>query len=112
MEQQVTLDLKWFYFNQNNSGGYFINNDVVCEDVFIQARNAEEALSKSEVIFEPYSEYCECCGHRWSSWIDDSDGKDEPERYGEKVKGMKKETFHTEYILHYFDGKVEKHSYL
>jgi hypothetical protein len=51
--------MKWFLFEQNNSGGYFIDNDSVCETVFIQARSAHEALNMAEFLFAPYSEYCE-----------------------------------------------------
>lgn len=108
-KETVELDLKWWHFNQNNSGGYFIINDVVSEDVFIQERSAKAARSKAESVFEDYSQYCGCCGERWSYWIDDEDGTDEPQIYGEPISspeagGM----FHDLATLHYFDGRIEK----
>lgn len=41
---QVYGDLKWFNFNQNNSGGYYIENDEVGSDVYIQAVDAKTAI--------------------------------------------------------------------
>ena len=67
MKVSVELDLKWYHFRQNNSGGYFINNDNVGEDVFIQASSVSEVKQKAEEIFDEYREYCECCGERWRS---------------------------------------------
>lgn len=71
MKVNVELDLKWYHFRQNNSGGYFINDENVGEDVFIQASSVEEVKQKAEEIFNEYREYCDCCGERWSDdWID------------------------------------------
>ena len=62
--------LKWFNFNQNNSGGSFITNDSVCHRVFIEATDEGEATDKAlslGVYFNGVDEGedCECCGGRW-----------------------------------------------
>ena len=38
------INTKFFTFNQNNSGGYFIINDDVAHYLIIEAQNAEEAI--------------------------------------------------------------------
>lgn len=44
----ITVDLKWFCFSQNNSGGSFVTDDNCAPVVFIQARNAAEAVAIGE----------------------------------------------------------------
>ncbi|MBB3004412.1 hypothetical protein FHX57_006794 [Paraburkholderia tropica] len=106
MEQTVTVNLKWFRFGQNNSGGYFVEDENVCEDVYVQARSAEEAIAKAETFCDN-SDSCPCCGDRWSFWVDDSDGTDEPMRYGEPVRTLTKGLYSTKAKLHHFDGTIE-----
>lgn len=100
----VTLDLKWFCFNQNNSGGHFVVDENVAPVVFIQARNANEAIEIAE-RFMDNSDSCPCCGDRWSFWVDDDDGADVPSQYGEPLKLQG--PFRTEARLHHFDGRIE-----
>ncbi|WP_276523311.1 DUF7296 family protein [Lysinibacillus fusiformis] len=38
------MSLKYYTAHQNNSGGYFIQNNDVRETVIIQANNVEDAL--------------------------------------------------------------------
>jgi len=57
--------MKWYTVSQNNSGGYFIQNDDVDQYVSVQASTKEEAEEKLEEITSSYSEYCNCCGERW-----------------------------------------------
>jgi hypothetical protein len=59
------LDTKFWVLNQNNSGGYYINNEIVKEYVIIEARNVENCQQKAGNIFEDYRECCSCCGERW-----------------------------------------------
>jgi|688.fasta_scaffold1316876_1 hypothetical protein len=100
--------LKWFHYSQNNSGGYFIVDDDVAEDVYIQAPNAAEATERAEALFEPHSQYCECCGPRWSTgWVDDSDGYDVPTNYGTPVTQLTAGHYRKKGRLHYYDGRVE-----
>lgn len=101
--------MKWFYFSQNNSGGNFVENDVVCEMVFIQARSAREAVNMADNLFEPYSDYCPCCGPRWSTdYIEDADGHDVPTVYEKPLSETEASFFREKAILHYADGKVER----
>ncbi len=102
----LTLDLKWFRFGQNNSGGYFVVNENVCEEVLIQARSAAEALQRGEAFFDN-SDSCPCCGDRWSDWIDDTDGTDEPRIHGEPLAAIEASSFRKQARLHHFDGRIE-----
>ena len=73
-------------FNQNNSGGYFIQNKDVDEFVIIEGNSLEEILSKASDIFEDYRDFCSCCGERWDDdWKNKSDLKEEPLIYGESA---------------------------
>lgn len=113
---QTTADitpvaLRWWCFHQNNSGGHFITNDTVAEYVFIQARNAAEALVKAEKIFEDHSEYCECCGERWSYYVDEDDGKPTPEIYGQRIEVVEPGYFRREARLHHFDGHIQAYKF-
>lgn len=61
--------MKWYLFDQNNSGGSFVVNDLLCHRLFIEASSKEEACNKAEgfgVYFDGYGD-CPCCGNRWSS---------------------------------------------
>ncbi len=107
--KEVNVDLKWWVFDQNNSGGYFIQNEDVDHYVAIQALDAKHAMQRAEDIFEDYSESCECCGSRWYSWVDDSDGTDIPEVYGTPYTATKKSYYRENMILHYIDGTKEKY---
>lgn len=105
----VTMKLKWFHFSQNNSGGHFEVDENQAEDVFVQAATAKEAI---DYIWDKlYHGYCECCGPRWSSYIDDSDGTDHPEVYGESIYNTEKGWYRNECRLHFYDGHVESYNY-
>lgn len=80
-----TAGLKWFVFDQNNSGGYYIENDVVGSKLFVQAPSAEEASNIAAELTEPYSEFCECCGERWYLYNAESDGYNVPTVYDKPV---------------------------
>lgn len=105
-QKDNTTALKWWHFNQNNSGGHFVVDENVSHHVFIQASTAAEAIAVGEKFFDN-SDSCPCCGDRWSCWVDDSDGAVMPMIYDQP---------YTEYVdnfmkdwarLHYFDGRVE-----
>lgn len=108
------IETKFFTFPQNNSGGYYIINDDVSEYLIIEAQNASEAIHKMEYITEDYSQYCPCCGTRWSYWmVEDSNGDEEPMIYDrnirdaeENIRGNKPRV-----IVHYYDGTKIKHNY-
>jgi hypothetical protein len=98
-------NLKWFRFSQNSSGGSFVEDENVCEEVFIEAENAEAAIAKAETFCDN-SDSCECCGDRWSFWVSDEDGYDVPTIYGESIYEAGPGMFRTHAKLHYADGTV------
>ncbi|WWO62250.1 hypothetical protein [Vibrio phage vB_VcM_SY] len=102
--------MKWFSYSQNNSGGYFIRNDIVADYVLIQAESAEIADEKMLELSSDYCESCPCCGDRW--WIDsrDESGTDEPMYYTSKIREKFDPIFSKEAFayLYHADGKKEK----
>ena len=108
MTQTNPVPLKWFHFDQNNSGGYFLVNEDVAEDVYIQAENAEHAQDRARAIFFPYREFCECCGERWTiDYIRDEDGYDVPTKYDVDIDEIVAEHFSKQARLHHLDGNIE-----
>lgn len=109
------IETKFYTFNQNNSGGYFETdkNDGIAEYVIIEGASVREVQSKARDLFNNYSNYCECCGERWStSWIDEDDGKDEPMIYSEPVEDFilnkeKNSWFNKSAAIHYYDGTIK-----
>ena len=102
----ITADVKWYRFGQNNSGGYFVRNENVCEEVFTQARNATEALHRGE-LFLDNCDSCPCCGERWNTWIEDQDGTEVPMIYDEPLTEARATPFRKEARLHHYDGRIE-----
>lgn len=105
----------FYHFNQNNSGGYFVEDDKagVCEDVIIEADTAEEAEERLEKIGETvdgFHEYCPCCGERWpGGLIDDDDGTEQPKIYDTPVDQQNAEMFRKRCFVHYKDGRKVEH---
>jgi len=102
-----TVRLRWFHFSQNNSGGYFIEDEQVAEDVYIQDVDADSAICRAGNIFAGRDDFCPCCGERWSYYIRDEDGTDEPMYYGEPIRTSDAGVFSGKARLHYFDGTVK-----
>jgi hypothetical protein len=98
--------MKYFHFSQNNSGGYFIINEVVAAHVIIQAEGAAEAYDKLLDITQEHSAYCECCGYRWPSYPadEDDDGTDEPTMWEEPIA----EKPDAKIIIYHADGRIER----
>lgn len=109
--RNVEVKAKWWVFSQNNSGGYFIQNDDVDHYVAIQALNVEHALSRAERIFACYSEYCGCCGERWDYWAEEDEGTEIPEIYGEIYTEKKPSSYREYIVLHYMDDAKEKYKF-
>ena len=68
--------MKWFKFNQNNSGGSFDVDDKVCHRLFIEAELFSDAVEKAEELGCYWDGVdkgvdCPCCGDRWDKWNDD-----------------------------------------
>lgn len=106
MQVTITMDLKWFTFSQNNSGGHFDVTDKVAHYVCVQARDAKEAWSRVSDEFDSGSASCPCCGDRWSYYADD--GTDEPTVYGEPIANMRASWLRDEARLWHYDGRIER----
>jgi hypothetical protein len=100
------MGLRWFTFNQNNSGGFFVRDENVCETVCIQASCAAEAVLRA-AVFCDNSDSCPCCGDRWSFWVEDSDGEEVPSVYGEPIAKLDPTYCRKSAKLHYSDGTVK-----
>ena len=108
--------LKFFCFRQNNSGGHFVVDDKVTQNVIIEARDAYQANMIAQGMLGIYFNGCDdgtdcsCCGDRW--YPVDGEGDDEPLLYGKPVKqGVQRAWFASPgspicYIYH-FDGTKE-----
>lgn len=75
----------FYLFNQVNSGGFFVVDEKVTQNVIIEATSADDANIRAETIgiyFDGVNqgEDCECCGDRWGK-VSDDDGTDEPLLY-------------------------------
>lgn len=65
-----TKKLRWYKWNQNNSGGSFHVNDDVTHRIYIEAYSYEEAERKALGLGVYYNgcddgSDCPCCGDRW-----------------------------------------------
>lgn len=74
---------KFFYFDQNNTGGYF--DESMGYAVIIEAESAKKANAKLEALGGYFNGCadgvdCPCCGDRWYR-VEDRDGKDYPSYY-------------------------------
>lgn len=95
-------------FTQNNSGGYFIQNDDVDSYVIIEGNNVEEILDKAREVFRDYREYCSCCGERWDDdYKDEDDLTDKPMIYDKSVYEYEGYYFRKRAIIHRIDGIKE-----
>ena len=88
-----TVNLRWYTYSQNNSGGSFVLNESVGHYVFVEAPTAEEANRIAEdngLYFDGCRDGrdCSCCGDRWyPQWREDS-GYDYPDLYGEDIRDL------------------------
>ena len=105
--------MKFYTFDQNNSGGYYIQNDTfgICEVVIIEANNASTAWEKLKSLEDEVPNlfnYCGCCGERWSNWNDDNDGTETPCIYDTPLEEVKQSVFTKRAFVHYLDGSFKE----
>lgn len=65
--------IKYYPFIQNNSGGYFVNENNIGYLVIIEARTEQEALFRAEEAGMDFSENNPISGRRWSNWFLDAE---------------------------------------
>lgn len=63
--------MKFYLYDQNNSGGSFVRDDTVTIEVLVEAPSAERADAIAETIGIYFDgcdngRDCDCCGDRWS----------------------------------------------
>lgn len=112
------MDVAFFDYRQNNSGGGFnIDEDKgISVHVVIEADSAEEANSKAEAIGLYFGGHgdCQCCGDRWYAAYDD-DGDPVPSIYGDPISdydfeagyGIKWNATGPEAFVHFADGLIQ-----
>ncbi|KPC90777.1 hypothetical protein ADL27_32370 [Streptomyces sp. NRRL F-6602] len=107
----------YFTFSQNNSGGGFDYDESqgISHFVIVEAFSADEAIERAKEIglyFDGEGD-CPCCGNRWSDWLDDEDGTDEPTIYGSPIDDYFSHPLSMKWIdgyeafVHYLDGRIE-----
>lgn len=113
------MKTKFYTQIQNNSGGYFVNNEKagVGRIIVIEAKDAAQHWRVLEGISYScpgFFDFCDCCGERWSDWMCDEDGTETPEVYGQPLQEYLNETG-KRYLgdsnvafVHYLDGRIEK----
>lgn len=98
---------KFITYRQNNSGGFFYQNEDVDVYVIIEGEDLWQIQSKASEVFWSYRGYCECCGERWDDeWKDEDDMTDEPLIYGKSVYEYTN-WFGGNAIIYYLDGTKE-----
>ena len=68
--------LKFFRFQQNNSGGFFNVTDKLCRNLYIEAHSYNEAREKATDMGVYFNGCdigidCSCCGDRWDDYADE-----------------------------------------
>lgn len=71
------MELKWYEFTQNNSGGYFEEDENVCHRMLIEASSFDEATEKAESLGCYWNGVsadidCPCCGDRWNHYWEET----------------------------------------
>lgn len=81
---KMEVDVNFYRFSQNNSGGHFDVDDNVAHVVVIQAMSEEHAIKLIEPMIEDQSGSCACCGDRWylsPDMIEEGDHEHDAEVY-------------------------------
>ena len=102
-------DTKFYHYSQNNSGGSFIVNERVGNDVVIEARDVDHAntIAESIGIYFDGAGDCPCCGNRWSE-ANESDGELFPHCYGEKLETLEVSWCRREVYVYYLGSDKPK----
>lgn len=114
---QELVQLKWYHFGQNNSGGTFVHDSTagIGHRVLVQATSHHEANRKAQDIglyFHGIGD-CECCGNRWHEQWDADEGTVEPMVYDEvmepcteaiALQNLGKWDWGIPSYMHFFDG--------
>jgi len=101
--------MPFFHFSQNNSGGFFIENDRVQSHVIVEAANADEANARAKEVGIYFNgcyiaEDCDCCGDRWYS-VCSTEAEAVPSIYGTPVEEFEYRGYNRGAWVYYSDGR-------
>lgn len=101
----------FFTFNQNNSGGYFVEDDNagICECVIIEAdslRAAAKMLKKIGPSVDGFDNSCSCCGKRWPLRSAGMKGDEQPLISRKPLINVVPSLLRRRCFTHYADGKA------
>lgn len=104
--------MTFYVYRQNNSGGYFVEDENVGIHVIIESDTEEQANKKFDEILDgnsKYTEYCPCCGERWYG-VDTIYEK--VEVAAPLAEKLKQHRYYAEAVLYAADGTKKKIPYL
>ena len=101
----------FYTFSQNNSGGYFVENEKygIGEYVIIEESTPELAFKKLmsfDSVIKGFLHSCRCCGDRWFNKPIDS--SENPEIWGENVYESYSSSCMEKCFIHRLDETIEK----
>jgi len=81
----------FYTFNQNNSGGKFVEDENLTKYVAVEGYNEKDIIKRAKKIGIYFDgclsgEDCSCCGDRWTKPYDDDEYDDVPSIYGVPVE--------------------------
>ena len=94
------INTKFYFEKQNNSRGYYIQDNMVDVYVIVEGINRLDAKNRFDEIVEGRCEYCECCGPRWRCVMEDE--------YEDVETLLKEKGIESNYIIHFLDGSTTK----
>ena len=94
----------FYTFMQNNSGGYYFQDENVEEVVIIESDDAEKASDRLWAIVEDdYLSACACCGDRWEVF-----GGNDGEYQTPMIFGRPASETNYSHIIYYANGRKER----
>ena len=72
--------MKYLKLRQNNSGGYFVIDDVQANYVIIECESVKDE-HVTDIVDSLDDNSCACCGQRWCYYADDGDLEDTIEKW-------------------------------
>ena len=99
----------FYTYGQNNSGGYFMQDDNVDQYICVEANSPSEADAIVTEIVEDYHERCECCGPRWYIDASERDGQEVPSLYRQPITEREAGYGQDTVIIYYANGVREKY---
>lgn len=98
----------FYTFNQNNSGGRFVENERVRRYVIVEAGSADDANERATSIGVYFNgcasdRDCNCCGDRWYPVWEGTEGDEVPSVWEVPVT-LTKDVNKANVVVYYKDG--------